>query len=105
MFPFMSRSPERRCEIESANGGSDLPPNNNLVRVTSWLHEEGTAIEILPEEEPRGKYTLLPGGHLLVHHTSAYDSYKKYTCRAENGLTKQRRRNTVPARVILTGEL
>ena len=30
------------------------------------------------------KYTLLPGGHLLVHHTSAYDSYKKYTCRAEN---------------------
>ena len=102
MFPNHFSLSLRRCEIESASGAA---ANNNLVRVTSWLHEEGTAIEILPEEEPRGKYTLLPGGHLLVHHTSAYDSYKKYTCRAENTLTKQRRRNTVPARVILTGEL
>ena len=64
-----------RCEIGSssasaANGGGLL---NDLVHVTSWLHEEGTAIEIFPEKEPRGKYTLLPGGHLLVHHTSAYD--------------------------------
>ena len=92
-----------RCEIESANGAA-AAGLNNLVRVTSWLHEEGTAIEIFPEEEPRGKYTLLPGGHLLVHHTSAYDSYKKYTCKAENSLTRERRRNTVPARVILTGK-
>ena len=90
-----------RCEIESPSSSSSV---GGLVRVTSWLHEEGTAIEILPEEEPRGKYTLLPSGHLLVHHTSAYDSYKKYTCKAENVLTKERRRNTASARLILTGE-
>lgn len=71
--------------------------------MTSWLHEEGTAIEIFPEEEPRGKYSLLPSGHLLVHHTSTYDSYKKYTCKAEHRLTRVRRRNTRAARLSLTG--
>ena len=56
MLPNHFSLSQRRCEIESANGGSGgLPPNNNLVRVTSWLHDEGTAIEILPAEEPRGK--------------------------------------------------
>ena len=62
-----------RCEIGSQSASANGAGLNNLVHVTSWLHEEGTAIEIFPEEEPRGKYTLLPGGHLLVHHTSAYD--------------------------------
>ncbi len=75
------------------------------VHVTSWLHEEGASIEILPEWEPRGKYTLLqPHGHLVVHHTSAYDAYKKYTCKAEHKLTGVRRRSQEPARITLTGE-
>jgi hypothetical protein len=34
--------------------------------VTSWLHEEGTAIEIAAEREPRGKYTLLQSGDLVI---------------------------------------
>ena len=78
------------------------------IRVTSWVHEEGAAIEILAEKDPgrmMGKYTLLqPSGHLLVHHTSAYDSYKKYTCKAQHILTGERRRSQIPARITLTGK-
>ena len=74
------------------------------VRATSWLHEEGAAIEIRPEPEPRGKYTVLNSGHLLVHHTSAYDSYKRYTCKAQHRLTGQRRRSLAAARLTLTGK-
>ena len=86
-----------RCEIPAAVRA--------YVRVTSWLHEEGTAIEIFPEKEPRGKYTLLDqtGGHLLVHHTSTYDTYKKYICKTEHSLTGIRRRSLDPARLSLTG--
>ena len=73
------------------------------VRVTSWIHEEGASIEIVPESEPRGKYTLLHDGHLLVHHTSTYDSYKKYICKTEHILTGVRRRSE-PARLTLTGK-
>jgi len=75
------------------------------VRVTSWLHEEGAAVEILPEDEPRGKYTLLrPQGHLLVHHTSAYDAYKRYTCRAQHLLTGAVVASTRAARLKLEGD-
>lgn len=84
----------------------DIPSEvREYVRITSWLHEEGTSIEIFPEKEPRGKYTLLDqsGGHLLVHHTSTYDTYKKYTCKTENKLTGLRRRSIEPARLTLTG--
>ena len=45
------------------------------------------------------------GGHLLVHHTSAYDSYKKYTCKTEHRLTGIRRRSRADARLTLTGEV
>ena len=57
-------------------------------------------------QEPRGKYTLLDqnGGHLLVHHTSTYDTYKKYICKTEHKLTGIRRRSLQPARLILTGK-
>jgi hypothetical protein len=85
-----------RCVVSPAH----LRP---YVRVTSWLHEEGAAIELFPETEPRGKYAL-QGGMLLVHHTSAYDSYKKYTCKAEHTLTGARRRSREAARLTLTGE-
>ena len=74
------------------------------IRVTSWLHEEGTAIEIFPERDPRGKYTLLQTGDLLVHHTSTYDTYKKYVCKTEHVLSGIRRRSLVPARLSLTGK-
>jgi len=60
------------------------------VTVTSWLHEEGTAIEIVPEKEPRGKYTLLQSGDLLIHHTSTYDTYKKYVCKTQHKLANIR---------------
>ena len=73
------------------------------IRVTSWLHEEGTAIEIFPERDPRGKYTLLQSGDLLVHHTSTYDTYKKYVCKTEHELSGLRRRSLVPARLALKG--
>ena len=58
-------------------------------------------------QEPRGKYTLLDqsGGHLLVHHTSTYDTYKKYICKTEHKLTGIRRRSLQPARLILTGKI
>lgn len=80
----------------------DIPANiRDHVRVTSWLHEEGTAIEIYPERDPRGKYTLLQTGDLLVHHTSTYDTYKKYVCKTEHKLTGLRRRSIQPARLIL----
>ena len=51
-----------------------------------------------------GKYTLLHNGHLLVHHTSTYDSYKKYTCKTEHTLTGRRRRSRMAARLTLTGK-
>ncbi len=35
-----------RCSV-------DPPRVRPFVRVTSWLHEEGASIEILPEAEPR----------------------------------------------------
>ena len=56
-------------------------------------------------QEPRGKYTLLDqtGGDLLVHHTSTYDTYKKYICKTEHMLTGIRRRSIQPARLTLTG--
>jgi len=74
------------------------------VRVTSWMHEEGAAVEILPEDEPRGKYTLLtPQGHLVVHHTSAYDAYKRYTCRAQHVLTGAVAASARSARLTLEG--
>lgn len=76
---------------------------NPYIRVTSWLHEEGTAIEIFPERDPRGKYTLLQSGDLLVHHTSTYDTYKKYICKTEHILSGLRRRSLVPAHLILKG--
>ena len=72
--------------------------------MTSWLHEEGTAIEIFPERDPRGKYTLLQSGDLLVHHTSTYDTYKKYICKTEHILSGIRRRSLVPARLTLIGK-
>ncbi len=73
------------------------------IRVTSWLHEEGQAIQIGHEREPRGKYTLLNDGNLLVHHTSTYDSYKRYVCKAENRLTGVQRRSHAEAKLTLTG--
>ena len=73
--------------------------------MTSWLHEEGTAIEIFPERDPRGKYTLLQSGDLLVHHTSTYDTYKKYVCKTEHLLSGIRRRSLVPARLTLKGNV
>ena len=86
-----------RCEVN--------PPRlRPWVQATSWLHEEGAPIEIRPEPEPRGKYTVLNSGHLLVHHTSAYDSYKRYTCKARHRLTGQRRRSLAAARLTLKGE-
>ena len=85
-----------RCEVPE-----HLKPH---IQVTSWLHEEGTAIEIFPERDPRGKYTLLQSGDLLVHHTSTYDTYKKYVCKTEHVLSGIRRRSLTPARLILTGE-
>ena len=84
-----------RCEVPE-----HLAPH---IRVTSWLHEEGTAIEIFPERDPRGKYTLLQSGDLLVHHTSTYDTYKKYICKTEHELSGLRRRSLVPARLALKG--
>ena len=84
-----------RCEVPE-----HLAPH---IRVTSWLHEEGTAIEIFPERDPRGKYTLLQSGDLLVHHTSTYDTYKKYVCKTEHELSGLRRRSLVPARLALKG--
>ncbi len=74
------------------------------MRVSSWLHEEGAAIEIYPERDPRGKYTLLQSGDLLVHHTSTYDTYKKYVCKTEHMLTGVRRRSLKPARLTLIGK-
>ena len=74
------------------------------MTVTSWLHEEGTAIEITAEREPRGKYTLLQSGDLLVHHTSTYDTYKKYVCKTQHKLTGVRRRNIRPARLEISGK-
>ena len=74
-----------------------------FVEVTSWLHQEGSAIEIFPEAEPRGKYTMLTQGRLLVHHTSTYDSYKKYTCRTKHKLTGLRKNSDSAARLTLTG--
>ena len=71
--------------------------------MTSWLHEEGTAIEIFPERDPRGKYTLLQSGDLLIHHTSTYDTYKKYVCKTEHILSGIRRRSLNPARLTLKG--
>jgi hypothetical protein len=47
-----------RCDIPAAV--------REYVTVTSWLHEEGTAIEITAEREPRGKYTLLQSGDLVI---------------------------------------
>jgi hypothetical protein len=47
-----------RCDIPAAV--------REHVTVTSWLHEEGTAIEIAAEREPRGKYTLLQSGDLVI---------------------------------------
>lgn len=73
------------------------------IEVTSWLHEEGTAIEIFPERDPRGKYTLLQSGDLLIHHTSTYDTYKKYVCKTEHILSGIRRRSLNPARLTLKG--
>ena len=96
-FAIQGTSAVLRCVITP----SHIRP---YVVVTSWVHEEGTAIEIFPEDEPRGKYTLLPSGNLLVHHTSTYDSYKKYTCKTENVLTGVRRRSSEEARLSLTGE-
>ena len=84
-----------RCEVPE-----HLRP---YIRVTSWLHEEGTAIEIFPERDPRGKYTLLQSGDLLVHHTSTYDTYKKYVCKTEHSLSGIRRRSLIPARLTLKG--
>ena len=84
-----------RCEVPD-----HLVP---FIRVTSWLHEEGTAIEIFPERDPRGKYTLLQSGDLLVHHTSTYDTYKKYVCKTEHTLSGLRRRSLIPARLTLKG--
>ena len=84
-----------RCEVPE-----HLRP---YIRVTSWLHEEGTAIEIFPERDPRGKYTLLQSGDLLVHHTSTYDTYKKYVCKTEHTLSGIRRRSLIPARLTLKG--
>jgi hypothetical protein len=45
----------------------DISPESvrEHVAVTSWLHEEGTAIEISAEREPRGKYSLLQSGDLV----------------------------------------
>ena len=96
-FAIQGTSAVLRCVITP----SHIRP---YVVVTSWVHEEGTAIEIFPEDEPRGKYTLLPSGNLLVHHTSTYDSYKKYTCKTENVLTGVRRRSSEEARLSLTGK-
>lgn len=87
----------QRCRVPEHLAGN--------IRVTSWLHEEGTAIEIFPEREPRGKYTLLQTGDLLVHHTSTYDTYKKYVCKTEHTLSGIRRRSLVPARLTLKGSL
>ncbi|CAB4064375.1 DSCAM [Lepeophtheirus salmonis] len=83
-----------RCEIPSYVA--------DYVHVTSWVHEEGTAIEIFPRKDPRGKYTLLQSGALLVHHTSSYDTYKKYICKTEHTLTGLRKRSSAEARIILT---
>ena len=70
-------------------------------RMKSWFVIFGYIFQ-----EPRGKYTLLDqnGGHLLVHHTSTYDTYKKYICKTEHKLTGIRRRSLQPARLILTGK-
>ena len=97
-FAIKGNTAVLRCEIVPAEV-------REHVSVTSWLHEEGTAIEIFPEKEPRGKYTLLDqtGGHLLVHHTSTYDTYKKYICKTEHELSGLRRRSLVPARLVLKG--
>ncbi len=51
-----------RCDIPAAV--------REHVTVTSWLHEEGTAIEIAAEREPRGKYTLLQSGDLVIFENS-----------------------------------
>ena len=101
------RSASLRSELEKQifNFRCEVPEHlAPFIRVTSWLHEEGTAIEIFPERDPRGKYTLLQSGDLLVHHTSTYDTYKKYVCKTEHLLSGMRRRSLVPARLTLKGK-
>ena len=84
-----------------ANAQKNYYRYDNIKHTMGWFFIFGYMFQ-----EPRGKYTLLDqnGGHLLVHHTSTYDTYKKYICKTEHKLTGIRRRSLQPARLILTGK-
>ena len=49
-----------------------------------------------------GKYTILPCGSLLIHHTSSYDGYKHYTCTTINILNNNIITSVRPAKLIIT---
>ena len=93
---FVEDVPGCRCSIPSLV--------KSFVEVRSWIHEGGTRGEIFPQLGSGGKYTILPSGSLLVHHTSSYDGYKEYSCQTINRLNKQVATTTTPARLTITGQ-
>ncbi|RZF40195.1 hypothetical protein LSTR_LSTR016349 [Laodelphax striatellus] len=72
----------------------------DYIMVTSWVQDG--IINIYPNTDTGGKYTVLGNGDLYIYNAGPSDGYKSYACRTVHKLSGDVHPSSYPGRIIIT---